>query len=352
MSRLTYLAKKEFTQIRRDPTVLRLILIAPVFQLVLFGYAASNDVRNVPVGICDEDNSADSRLVATEIGQSRYFQVVPMVRDPRELRQLLLRGTIQIGISIPKDFHRTMERGETAEIGMFVDGTDSNNATVAASYLGGILQQRGLRFFERAERTEGVYGISVPALVSEPRVWYNEELKSVNFMVPGVFAMILFTLTVNLASLAIVRERETGTLEQLMVTPIRTRDLLFGKTVPFALIGMFDAALIFLLSRGWFHVPFRGSLLLLFATSLVFLVYSLGLGLLLSAIAHTQQEAQLTSFMVIMPNVLLSGFMYPIENMPHVIQYLTYAIPLRYFLQITRGIFMRGVASRRSGRRW
>jgi ABC-2 type transport system permease protein len=343
MSRLIYLIKKEFTQIRRDPTVLRLILIAPIFQLVLFGYAASNDVRNVPVAVCDEDNSADSRQLVEEIGQSRYFHLLPMARDPRELQDLLLRGTIQIGLSIPEDFERTMARGETAEIGMFVDGTDSNNATVAASYLAGILQRRKERFEERAVRAAGLYNVGVPSVQSDPRVWYNQELKSVNFMVPGVFAMILMVLTVNLAALAVVREREVGTLEQLLVTPLRARELLVGKTVPFAVVALFDAAIIFLLARGWFHVPFRGSVVLLFAMSLVFLLHTLGLGLAISALAHTQQEAQLTAFMVTMPYVLLSGFMYPIQNMPVIIQYLTYAIPLRYFLEIVRGIFLRGV---------
>ena len=345
MSRLTHLIKKEFTQVRRDPTVLRLILIAPIIQLVMFGYAASNDVRNVPVAICDQDNSADSRLLAEEVGQSRYFHLVPTTRDPRALEGLLLRGTIQIGLYVPKDFHRNLERGRTAQVGMYVDGTDSNNATVAAAYLGGLLRARGIRFAERSARAQGLYGVSLPNLSSQPRVWYNQELKSVNFMVPGVFAIILLVLTVNLAALAIVREREVGTLEQLLVTPLRVRELLIGKTVPFALLAMFDAGFIFLLARGWFHVPFRGSAALLFGMALVFLLHTLGLGLVISALTRTQQEAQLTAFMFIMPNILLSGFMYPIENMPVAIQYLTYLIPLRYFLQIVRGIFLRGVGA-------
>ncbi len=343
MSRLAHLIKKEFTQVRRDPAVLRLILIAPIMQLVLFGYAASNDVRNVPVAICDQDNSADSRQLAEEISQSRYFHLTPMAGDPRALEGLLLRGTVQIGLHVPRDFHRTLERGQTAQVGMYVDGTDSNNATVAAAYLTGLLRARGVSLAERSARAAGRRGVTMPGIRSEPRVWYNQDLKSVNFMVPGVFAMILLVLTVNLASLAIVRERETGTLEQLLVTPLRARELLIGKTVPFALMAMFDAGIIFLLARGWFHVPFRGSMALLFGMALVFLLHSLGLGLVISALARTQQEAQLTAFMVVMPNILLSGFMYPVENMPVVIQYVTYLIPLRYFLQIVRGIFLRGV---------
>ena len=343
MSRLAHLIKKEFTQVRRDPAVLRLILIAPILQLVLFGYAASNDVRNVPVAICDEDNSADSRQLAEEIGQSRYFHLQPMARDSRALEGLLLRGKIQIGLYVPRDFHRTIERGQTAQVGMYVDGTDSNNATVAAAYLTGVLRAHGVSLVERRARAAGLYGVSLPGLQAQPRVWYNQDLKSVNFMVPGVFALILLVLTVNLASLAIVRERETGTLEQLLVTPLQARELLAGKTVPFALMAMFDAGIIFLLARGWFHVPFRGSMALLFGLALVFLLHTLGLGLVISALSRTQQEAQLISFMFMMPNVMLSGFMYPIENMPVVIQYMTYAIPLRYFLQIVRGIFLRGV---------
>ncbi len=344
MSRQASLIKKEFLQVRRDPAILRLILVAPLLQLVMFGYAATNDVRNVPVAIYDADNSAASRLLAEEISRSRYFRLRPMARDPRELETLLLRGTIQIGLYVPLGFHRTMQRGQTAQVGIYVDGTDSSNATVAAAYLGGLLRARGIRFAEQAARAQGRYGVSLPNLSAQPRVWYNQELKSVNFMVPGVFALILMVLTVNLASLAIVREREVGTLEQLLVTPLQVRELLLGKTVPFALMAMFDAAIIFLLARGWFQVPFRGSVALLFVMALVFLLHTLGLGLVISALTRTQQEAQLTAFMVLMPNVLLSGFMYPIENMPAAIQYVTYAIPMRYFLEIIRGIFLRGVS--------
>lgn len=344
MSRQASLIKKEFLQVRRDPAILRLILVAPLLQLVMFGYAATNDVRNVPVAIYDADNSAASRLLAEEISRSRYFRLRPMARDPRELETLLLRGTIQIGLYVPLGFHRTMQRGQTAQVGIYVDGTDSNNATVAAAYLGGLLRARGIRFAEQAARAQGRYGVSLPNLSAQPRVWYNQELKSVNFMVPGVFALILMVLTVNLASLAIVREREVGTLEQLLVTPLQVRELLLGKTVPFALMAMFDAAIIFLLARGWFQVPFRGSVALLFVMALVFLLHTLGLGLVISALTRTQQEAQLTAFMVLMPNVLLSGFMYPIENMPAAIQFVTYAIPMRYFLEIIRGIFLRGVS--------
>ncbi|HEY3397582.1 MAG TPA: ABC transporter permease [Armatimonadota bacterium] len=343
MRRLRYLLRKEFIQIFRDPTVIRLIIFAPLFQLVMFGYAASNDVRNVPLAIVDADRSADSRLLTEEITRSHYFTLVPCRPDPRELERLLLSGRAQIGVYIPLDFHRILERGETPQVGVFVDGTDSNNAAVAGSYLGGILRERGARFAERAARRAGRFGVSLPQVVSEPRPWYNVNLDSINYMIPGVFGMILLVLTVNLACLAIVRERETGTLEQLVVTPVRTSELLAGKTLPFALFAMFEASIIFILATGWFHVPFRGSLAILFGMALVFLLHSLGLGLVISAITRTQQEAQLTAFMVLMPSVLLSGFMFPIENMPVAVQYLTYFIPFRYFLQIVRGVFLRGV---------
>jgi ABC-2 type transport system permease protein len=343
MSRLRHVIKKEFIQIRRNPVMIRLVMVAPVFQLIMFGYAATNDVRNVPVAVYDGDRSADSRAVVQEIGASVYFRLVAAPNDPRALEQMLLRGRAQIGVVIPPNFHRDAMRGGGAHIGVLVDGTDANTAGVATAYLTGILRERGLRMSIAQARRSGSFGASLPAVVQEPRVWYNEELKSVNFMVPGVFGLILLVLTVNLGSLSIVRERETGTLEQLMVTPLRSRELILGKMLPFVIMVMLDASFIFLLARGWFGVPFRGSVFILFGMGLIFLLNTLGLGLLISAVSRTQQEAQIVAFLLIMPSVLLSGFMFPIQNMPVSIQYLTYLIPYRYFLQIARGLFLKGV---------
>lgn len=343
MGRLAYVLRKEFTQLRRDKMMPRMILFAPILQLVLFGYAATSDVRNVPVAVYDGDRSADSRLIVEEIAHSYYFHLVPAAQDSRDLERQLLTGKAQIGVHIPPNFHRDLMLGKTPQIGLLVDGTDSNTAGVAAAYLQGILRQRSLQFQMRQSRADGSFGVDMPILTPEPRVWFNDELKSINFMVPGVVGLILLVLTINLAGLSIVRERETGTLEQLMVTPLRSYELLLGKMIPYGLLTLLDSGVIVLVARLWFHVPLRGSLVLLFAMAAVFLVTNLGLGLLISAVSRTQQEAQILAFLLIMPSVLLSGFMFPIQNMPVVVQWATYLIPFRYFLEIARGLFLKGV---------
>lgn len=343
MGRLAYVLRKEFTQLRRDKMMPRMILFAPILQLVLFGYAATSDVRNVPVAVYDGDRSADSRLIVDEIAHSYYFHLVPAAQDSRDLERQLLTGKAQIGVHIPPNFHRDLMLGKTPQIGLLVDGTDSNTAGVAAAYLQGILRQRSLQFQTRQSRADGSFGVDMPILTPEPRVWFNDELKSINFMVPGVVGLILLVLTINLAGLSIVRERETGTLEQLMVTPLRSYELLLGKMIPYGLLTLLDSGVIVLVARLWFHVPLRGSLVLLFAMAAVFLVTNLGLGLLISAVSRTQQEAQILAFLLIMPSVLLSGFMFPIQNMPVVVQWATYLIPFRYFLEIARGLFLKGV---------
>lgn len=343
MGRLAYVLRKEFTQLRRDKMMPRMILFAPILQLVLFGYAATSDVRNVPVAVYDGDRSADSRLIVEEIAHSYYFHLVPAAQDSRDLERQLLTGKAQIGVHIPPNFHRDLMLGKTPQIGLLVDGTDSNTAGVAAAYLQGILRQRSLQFQIRQSRADGSFGVDMPILTPEPRVWFNDELKSINFMVPGVVGLILLVLTINLAGLSIVRERETGTLEQLMVTPLRSYELLLGKMIPYGLLTLLDSGVIVLVARLWFHVPLRGSLVLLFAMAAVFLVTNLGLGLLISAVSRTQQEAQILAFLLIMPSVLLSGFMFPIQNMPVVVQWATYLIPFRYFLEIARGLFLKGV---------
>jgi ABC-2 type transport system permease protein len=341
--RLGHIIRKEFTRVRRDPATMRLLLVAPLLQLILFGYAATNDVRDVRVAIFDGDRSPESRLLIQEVGHSYYFRVLPEVGDPRDLGRLLQKGTAQLALNIPPEFSRQMARGETAQVGLLVDGSDSNTAGLAGSYLIGLLADRGLRWQMEDARREGLLGQSLPSVTPVTRVWYNADLKSANFMVPAVFGMILLVITINLAGLSVVREREVGTLEQLMVTPLRNSELLLGKMIPLGLIAYFESGLIVLLALLWFHVPFRGSFLLLFGMAPVFLVCNLALGLLISVTSRTQQEAQIVSFLLIMPQVLLSGFMFPIQNMPQMVQYFTYLIPFRYFLEIVRALFLKGV---------
>ncbi len=341
--RLRYVIRREFLSLRRDMVRLRLLIAAPVLQLVLFGYAATNDVRNVPVAVCDLDMSAESRTLVAEIGASRYFVLRASVLDPRQLEPLLLSGRAQVGVVIPVDFATHLAEGRPAQVALYVDGTDSNTAGVGTAYLVGLLQSRQLRWVTRELQRMGSGGVVTTALQSEPRVWYNVDLRSVNYMVPAVFGMVLLVITMNLAGLSVVRQRETGTLEQLLVTPLRTSEFLIGTVVPLGVAAMLDSGLIVLVALYWFHVPFRGSYVLLFAMAAVFLLANMALGLVVSVLSKTQQEAQIVVFLLIMPSVLLSGFMFPIANMPPFVQGLTYLIPFRYFLEIVRASFLQGV---------
>ncbi|MCE5239407.1 ABC transporter permease [bacterium] len=341
--RLRYVIRREVLSLRRDMVRLRLLIVAPVLQLVLFGYAATNDVRNVPVAVCDLDMSAESRKLVTEIGASRYFVLRESVLDPRQLDALLLSGRAQVGVVIPVDFATHLAEGRPAQVGLYVDGTDSNTAGVGTAYLVGLLRSHQLRWVTRELQRMGSGGTVTTALQSEPRVWYNVDLRSVNYMVPAVFGMVLLVITMNLAGLSVVRQRETGTLEQLLVTPLRTSEFLIGTVVPLGVAAMLDSGLIVLVALYWFHVPFRGSYVLLFAMAAVFLLANMALGLVVSVLSKTQQEAQIVVFLLIMPSVLLSGFMFPIANMPPFVQGLTYLIPFRYFLEIVRASFLQGV---------
>ncbi|MBU0606905.1 MAG: ABC transporter permease [Armatimonadetes bacterium] len=341
--RLRAVIRREVLSLRRDMTRLRLLIVAPVLQLILFGYAATNDVRHVPVAICDLDMTQESRKLIAEIEASRYFVLEASVLDPRQLQPLLLSGQAQVGLVIPVDFASDLSRGDGAQIGLYVDGTDSNTAGIGTAYLVGLLRAHQLRWTMRQLQRMGAGDAATGGLQSEPRVWYNVDLRSVNYMVPAVFGMVLLVITINLASLAVVRQRETGTLEQLLVTPLRTSEFLVGTVVPLGVAAMVDSGLIVLVALNWFHVPFRGDFVLLFTMAAVFLVANMSLGLVISVLAKTQQEAQIVTFLFIMPSVLLSGFMFPIANMPPFVQALTYAIPFRYFLEIVRGLFLRGV---------
>jgi ABC-2 type transport system permease protein len=332
--RLRYLIRKEFLQLRRDPRLRAALIMAPLIQLFMFGYAATLDVKHIPVAVCDRDRQAESRELLMSLSRSGYFELRAWVDSPTELERPIASGRALVGLYLPADFSKRRARGETAQLQVILDGTDMNSAGVAAGYLAALLAHH-VRTWTPATQAG-------PAILHEPRIWYNPDLRSVNYMVPAVICMILGTVMTAVTAVAIVRERESGTLEQLIVTPIRPLELMLGKTLPFAAIGLLDVCLVILVARYWFGVSVAGSITLLFLLSIVFLITSLGLGLFISTVSRTQQQAMLTALFVLMPSVLLSGFMYPIENMPRAIQWVTYLIPLRYFLEIVRGIFLQG----------
>jgi ABC-2 type transport system permease protein len=340
--RVRHIVRKEFLQLRRDPRLLQIVLFAPIFQLFVFGYAVTTDVRHIATGVYDEDRSAASRDLVARFTQSRYFDYDFDVTSPAEVDRLLDTGAAQVVIHLPPTFAEDLARGRPAEVQVIVDASDSMTAGIISGYAAGVIgrysQQMVMTRLDRLRATAP----RVPGVENRLRVWYNPDLRSVNYMVPGVAGSLLLVVTMLLTSLAIVKERELGTLEQLIVTPIKPGELMLGKTIPFALIGFVDLSLVLLVATLWFGVPLRGSLLLLYLLCGAFLLASLGLGLFISTVSRTQQQAMVTGFFVMFPSIILSGFMFPIQNMPKAIQLLTYVIPLRYFLVIIRGIFLKG----------
>ncbi|OPZ86695.1 MAG: Inner membrane transport permease YbhR [bacterium ADurb.Bin429] len=327
--RIVRLIKKEFLQTFRDKRLLRMLVMTSIIQLFVFGYGVSTDVNRITTAVLDEDRTAVSRAFTDRFIRSGYFVYTRT-------------GTVQMVLRIPYGFTKAMSRGQTAKVQTILDGSDSMTAGIIAGYVGGVVRDYSAQV--RAERFERVKGATtrIPDIEGRVRVWYNPELKSVNFMVPGVLCMILLIVTMMMTSLAIVKEKEIGTLEQLIVTPLTPYELMIGKTIPFLLIGLADMAIVLAVAVLWFHITLAGSVALLFALTILFLLTNLGLGLFVSTISKTQQEATMTSFFLLLPSMLLSGFMFPIANMPQVVQWITYAIPMRYFLEIIRGIFLKG----------
>ena len=338
--RIRTLIVKEFLELRQTPRLLQLILIAPVLQLAMLGYAATTDVKDVPILIVDGDRSDRSREIIERFDASPNFKIVGEADSPDAADAALSSGRAWLAIVIPRGLQATLEgRGSArdAVIQILADGTDANSSGVALAYAAGLVTRYNATLADRD-------GTCLGTIDGRVRVWFNAQLESRNFMVPGVIALLLLVITANLSSMAIVRERELGTLEQLNVTPLGRWELILGKLLPYALVGFIDVLLVMALAVYWFEVPLRGSVPLLMAGSMVYLLCTLGLGLFVSTISSTQQQAMMTStFFFLVPMIYLSGFIFPIENMPRVIQGVTTLIPLRYFLIIVRGIFLKGV---------
>jgi ABC-2 type transport system permease protein len=333
---------KEFLQLFRDPKMRRMVFLIPMVQVLVFGYAVSTDVRNVPTAVMDFDCSVSSRELLSGFSASGYFRFVAQTRDAGAAQGLLDRGTAAAILRIDHGFEGDLRAGRTATLQMIADGTDSNTARIALDYAGRIAG----RFSDRVllARIVRLRGAAPPPagvdLVS--RAWFNENLESRNFYVPGVIALIVMLITMMLTSMAVVREKEIGTIEQILVSPITPLEFTLGKTLPFALVGYADVLIITAIGVFWFDVPIRGSLLFLLAATTFYLMTTLGIGLFISTVSRTQQQAMMSVFFFYFPCVLLSGFLFPIANMPKALQILTYANPLRYFLVILRGVFLKG----------
>lgn len=341
--RIKQMLVKEFIQVFRDPKMRGVIFLMPIIQVLVFGYAVTTDVTHVATAVFDLDNSVASRELVSRFVRSGYFDIVAHVDDDEHVRQLVDRGEALAVLRINRGFENDLRAGRAAQLQVILDGTDSNTAGVVLNYSARIAGQFSQKVLvTRLTRAKGV--ADEPGGVElQTRAWFNENLESRNFYVPGVIAIIVLLVTLMLTSMAVVREKEIGTMEQIMVTPIKPLEFILGKTVPFALIGFADVLLITVVSLVWFEIPIRGSVLLLLGAAALYIMTSLGVGLLISTVSETQQQAMMSTFFFYFPAVLLSGFMFPIANMPPVIQWLTYLNPLRYFLVIIRGIFLKGV---------
>ncbi|MBT1074021.1 ABC transporter permease [Geobacter grbiciae] len=337
--RIREMVIKEFSQVFRDRRMKAIIFVTPILQLLMFGYAVTTDVKNITTAVYDLDRSYESRELARRLESSGYFTITSTPASPEELGELIDRGKVLAAVQVNRGFGRDLARGIPTEVQVIVDGTDSNTASVAMDYATRVIARFGKDMGSRA-MTRPLAKTGRVDL--RPRAWYNPDLRSRNYNVPGVIAIIIMLTSLLLTAMAVVREREIGTMEQLMVTPLKPVELILGKTIPFAVISFFDMALVTTVGVFWFGIPIKGSLPLLTLATGIYLLSVLGVGLFISTISRTQQQALMATFLFYIPAVLLSGFMFPIENMPEAIQYGTFLNPLRYFLVIIRGIFLKG----------
>jgi ABC-2 type transport system permease protein len=342
-SRLRSLVRKEFIQIVRDPRTLVIMFIMPIIMLFLLGYAATNDVRNIPAAIFDQDRSAAARELIDAYRAADYFRFDFDVSSPEELQWLIDSGQARAGLIIPPDYGQRLTHGEQAQVAFVLDGSDPTIAATALSAATLIGQAKATAVLRATLETRGQSGSIEAPVEVRTQVWYNPDLVSTYFMIPALIGTILQYMAVLLTSTAIVRERERGTIEQLIITPIRSWELIVGKLAPYALIAFFNLLEVLIIGTLWFKVPVNGDLGLLLALSALFLISTLGIGLLISTIARTQFEAMMLAFVIQLPAIFLSGFFFPLAAMPPFLQALSYLVPLRYFLIIVRSIVIKGV---------
>jgi len=345
--RTAAIIKKEFLQTLREPGMRLVLLFPPLIQLIIFGYAVNLDVENSPIAWMDQDRTPESRELLADFEGSSRFRVTHIPAGEEEIQVLLDRSAVQAVVRVFAGFGRDIRRGQRTQVQILVDGTNSNSATIISSSASQVVARYAARIQRRqpkggrmVSRPGSVRG---PLLSAESRIWFNVDLKSQNYFVPGVVVNIIALVTMMLTSMAIVREKEIGTMEQLMVTPIRPIELMLGKTLPFAAVGLLEVLLVTGAALLIFRIPFRGSMLLLLGCAAAFLLTTLGSGLLISTVSSTQQQATMASIFFFIPAFVLSGFAFPIRSMPLPVQYLTYLNPVRYFMEIVRGIFLKGI---------
>jgi ABC-2 type transport system permease protein len=340
MRKILHIIKKEFLQIRRDRPMMAILFIVPIIQLLILGYAVSTEVQNIGLVICDRDRSAVSRDLTARFQNTRYFRVRYAERQEARPGRFLDEGRASIVVTIPRGLAENLSRSMPTRIQVLMDGQDSNTSTVALGYINGILENY---LQEKLASFAGIPGDWGPHILTpEVRVWYNEDLKASHFMVPGIVVFLLTMVTTLVSAMGLVREKEIGTLEQLLVSPVRKHELLIGKIIPFSILGFVELALGLGFARAWYHIPIVGNLGLFGLFTLVFLFTTLGIGLLISASAQNQQQAMFMTVFLLFFFIIMSGFIFPLENMPRIMQFLSYLDPMRYMIVSTREIFIKG----------
>ena len=337
--RIRELVRKEFILLFRDPRNRRVLVVSPVIMLLLFGYVVNYDIRDIRVALMDQSHTRESRMIIDAVNANKIFRITHFPTDHQAMESLLLKGKIDLGIKIGPDLSRKIRKGETAEIQIIVDGSMSNMASVRIAYSVMVIDKLNRALIRELHPLRMDYG----KIDGRVRTWYNPNLDSQHFFVPGIVAFVVMLITLLLTSIAVIKEKEAGTIEQLIVTPLKPVELIMGKTIPYIIISLTQMVVVTIIAVFWFEIPLSGSLFLLFIATCIFLLSTLGVGLFISTVSKTQQQAMMTTFFFLLPFFMLSGFVFPIVNMPVVVQLLTYLNPLRYMLVIIRGIFLKGV---------
>ncbi len=337
--RIRELVRKEFILLFRHKRSRRVLIVAPLLQLLLFGYVVNYDISVIQIAVLDQSRTRESRMVVDAFGANKIFRIKQVLRDDHELEQAILDAKVDMAIKIGPDLSKKIRKGETAQIQIIADGTMSNMASVRIAYSMLVIDKLNQELLKELYPVHMDYG-KIDARI---RTWYNPNLDSQYFFVPGIVAFVIMLIALLLTSIAIIREKEAGTIEQLIVTPLKPVELIVGKTIPYIIISIVQMVAVTILAVVWFEIPLSGSIILLFIATCLFLLSTLGVGLFISTISSTQQQAMMTTFFFILPFFMLSGFVFPIVNMPVIVQWLTYLNPLRYFLVVIRGIFLKGI---------
>ncbi len=338
--------KKEFALVMRDPKMRAIMIVPPILMSLVFGYAVNTDVTNVSFAVFDRDRTSTSREFVQQFVASPYFDMYAYIDSPVEALRLIEKGNIDFYLEIPNNFGKNLKIGRAIALQVILDGTDSSRASVIQSYINALtlsyVQERFTNVIKIKIMQRSQFGNQVGSIELIPRYWFNQDLKSINFYLPGVIAMLISLITIMLTAMSIVKEREAGTMEQIRVSPLTPNEYIIGKLVPFAIIAFIDIIIITAIAIFWFGIPFRGSFIFLLACGLIYIISALAIGLFISTVSSTQQQAMLSSFMFFVPAILFSGVIFPIYSMPVVFQLITYLNPMRYFVEIVRSVFLKG----------